>query len=138
VAGLLVLTGCSANDDDDSAGFDDDDAAVELTATWDSIQPLLRFRCGCHHTADGGEGGLIGIDDVELGYAALVGVPSEDVPSMARVEPGQPDQSYLLLKLRDAHRAAGGTGDRMPPTGPALPDAQIQVIADWVAAGAAP
>lgn len=65
----------------------------------------------------------------------LVGVPSAEVPDMMRVAPGQPDASYLVVKLVpfDPRRV----GARMPRNGPPfLTDAQVRAIRDWIAAGA--
>ena len=138
IALAALLAGCppAVDDDDDSAPLDDDDATEDPT-TWTAVQEVLRFRCGCHHEGDGA-GGLEGIDDVDLAYDILVGVPSQAVPSMDRIAPGDPDASYLLLKVRDEHRAVGGGGNRMPPTGPALTEDLIASIQQWVADGAAP
>jgi hypothetical protein len=66
-------------------------------------------------------------------YAALVSVASLQVTSLNRVEPGNPDESYLIRKLE------GGpdiVGDRMPRGGPFLPQATIDEIRAWIAAGA--
>lgn len=56
---------------------------------------------------------------------------STQVPSLHRVQPGDPLTSYLFLKV------AGGTivGERMPP-GSSLSDAQIALIRDWIRRGA--
>lgn len=126
-------------DDDDSAEptpVAEPTPASGLQPTWTDLHPLLRFRCACHRTNEGGDGGLIGMEDPDLAYDALVGTPSEDVPSLSRIEPGDSESSYLVLKLEDRHRAEGGRGDRMPPTGPALPAAQIDVLRTWIGEGA--
>lgn len=70
--------------------------------------------------------------DAASSYGALVGVPSSEVPSLLRVKPGDPGNSYLVQKLEG--RAA--VGDRMPLGQPALPDATIAVIRQWIAEGA--
>jgi Bacterial Ig-like domain len=67
-------------------------------------------------------------------YAALVSVPSVQVPSLRRVNPGDPTNSYLLQKVEG--RAA--VGSRMPLGGGALPQASIDLLRNWIAAGARP
>lgn len=65
-------------------------------------------------------------------YGALVGVASSQASGLLRVEPGDPSNSYLVQKLEG--RAA--VGARMPLGLPALPDATIAVIRQWIADGA--
>ncbi len=141
----IALLGCPveppANDDDDAiddddSSPDDDDDDTGLLPTWPSLQPMLSFRCACHRTAEGGDGGLIGIEDLALGHANLVDEPSDDVPGMDRIEPGDPERSYLLLKVLDTHRSVGGAGRRMPPTGVALREDQVDAIRTWILDGA--
>ncbi len=66
-------------------------------------------------------------------YASIVGVSSMEQPALMRVKPGDPDNSYLYRKITGA---PGITGARMPFGGPFLSDAQIQLIHDWILAGA--
>ena len=51
-----------------------------------------------------------------------------------RVEPGDPDMSYLVWKIEGR---SGIVGARMP-LGGVLPDENIQTIRDWIEAGANP
>jgi len=67
-------------------------------------------------------------------YANLVGVPSVGVPALLRVEPGNPDESYLVRKVEGG---PGITGLQMPRGRDRLTAEQIQAIRDWIAAGAA-
>lgn len=66
-------------------------------------------------------------------YALLVNVPSRQVPSLDRVEPGDPDGSYLFRKVTGG---PGITGERMPQSRPALTAVQIQLLRDWIRRGA--
>ncbi len=50
-----------------------------------------------------------------------------------RVNPGAPDNSYLVRKVEGA---AGITGAQMPFGGPPLSQAQIDEIRSWIASGA--
>lgn len=141
---LALLLGCPPANDDDSgveppAQDDDDDDSTPvdvLDPVWSELHPELNYRCACHRTSEGSEGDLGGMEDADLIYARLVGAPSHDLPDMNRVEPGQPARSYLWLKVNDAHLAAGGRGDRMPPTGPGLSDELKGVILAWIELGA--
>ena len=87
-------------------------------------------KSGCHSAASG-EGEMV----LEAGqsYGEIVGRASTQKPSLYRIEPGDPQRSYLLKKLRGD---ADISGDRMPLTGRPLTAEQIEGIASWVRAGA--
>jgi hypothetical protein len=94
------------------------------------VQPIFTRSCakgGCHAGTATAQG-----LNLEAGksYVNLVRVPSTEV-SLNRVEPGRIDLSYLINKLEGT-----GIGDQMPQGGPFLPDAEVQVIKDWIAQGA--
>ncbi len=55
-----------------------------------------------------------------------------DMPFIAA---GDPANSYLLHKMKGTAGDVGGVESIMPPTG-ALSDADIQIVEDWIAAGA--
>jgi hypothetical protein len=65
-------------------------------------------------------------------YSNIVNVPSNEVPSLDRIEPNQPDISYLIQKVE----GTAAVGVRMPFGGSALPNELIQLLRDWVSAGA--
>lgn len=71
--------------------------------------------------------------DAGSAFAMLVNAPSVEVPSLRRVSPGNPDQSYLIQKL-EGHAAVGG---QMPLGQTPLPQATINVIRQWISNGAA-
>jgi len=54
---------------------------------------------------------------------------------LLRVKPGDPDNSFLIIKLTDP---TADEGVRMPSGKPPLSDAQIQLIRDWITQGAQP
>lgn len=62
----------------------------------------------------------------------LVNAPSVEVPSLMRVQPGNPDASYLIQKLE----GTAAVGGRMPLNAPPLPQATIDVIRQWITDGA--
>lgn len=108
------------------------------------IQPLFDTNCiRCHspggigYTRTGGNSnnGL----DLTRGNAhnALVDQPTFEEPDIEpakRVTPGNPDGSYLIQKISSD---APKFGSRMPLDGPPfLTQTEIQLIRDWISAGA--
>lgn len=84
---------------------------------------------GCHVGAGAPQGLRL---DADSSYGLLVGVPSSEVPSVLRVAPGNPDDSYLVQKLEGSAAA----GQRMPLGRQPLPGATIDVIRQWIVDGA--
>lgn len=112
---------------------DDAAPAVSFAA---QIQPLFDARCVVCHQYGAAQAGL----SLEEGDAHrnLVGVASTE-SKLLRVAPGEPEQSYLLHKLRGTHVSVGGTGARMPlaDNGAApLSDAEQALIVTWIEQGA--
>lgn len=95
----------------------------------EDVLPIVQQSCNCH-----GAGAEAGVDlSDEAAYDTLVfGESSIGVPF---VVPGDPDDSYVVLKLRGEQASVGGSGSRMP-LGTPLPDEQIAIIEAWVAGGA--
>lgn len=88
-------------------------------------------KAGCHSAATASEGLVL---EAGQAYGFLVGRPASGRSSLARVEPGSPERSYLILKLRGDPSI---TGQRMPLDGPPyLTSEQIDGIAAWIRAGA--
>ena len=82
---------------------------------------------GCH-TGAGAPGGLR--LDAANSYGLLVGVASAQMPTLLRVEPSDPDDSYLIMKLE------GNAGTQMPLGGTPLPQSTIDIIRQWITDGA--
>lgn len=101
------------------------------------VQPVFDRQCVACHLYESAQGGLV----LEAGeaHAATVGVPSSEA-KLPRVEPGNPDGSYLVHKLRGTHLSVGGNGAQMPfnaDTGRGgLPSDELRLIEAWVRAGA--
>ena len=102
-----------------------------LTATLSSIQSVV-FDASCvsHHGPSAAEAGL----DLSQGrsHANLVNVRSTQV-ALDLVEPNDAENSYLIHKLDGR---AGIVGVRMPVGASFLSDADIDVIKQWINAGA--
>ena len=85
----------------------------------------------CHGAAFPSAG--LRLDD-GASFAALVGVASAEVPSLNRIQPEDPDNSYLIQKIE----GTAAVGARMPLGGPPLPQTTIDLIRQWVTDGALP
>lgn len=94
-------------------------------------RPFLTPRAATPPTATAGprNGNL----DLRAGtsYSQLVNVIARG-ENIIRVAPGDPNASYLVIKLEGNQ----SSGSRMPRGQPALSSAKIQLIRDWITAGA--
>jgi methionine-rich copper-binding protein CopC len=85
---------------------------------------------GCHQGANAPQGLRL---DAGNSYAMIVNVASAEVPGLLRINPGNPDTSYLVQKIQ----GSAAVGARMPANGPPyLTQTQIDLVRSWVAAGA--
>jgi hypothetical protein len=132
----LTLAGCAGN----GQGLNSNGAPIgsggsgnePLTADWQSIQDnVFTPICSPCHQGSGAPHGLI-LDSAHS-YADLVGVPSDEVPSLKRVKPADPDSSYITIKLTNGPGIVGG---QMPLDETPLPQSTINVIKQWIANGA--
>lgn len=104
-----------------------------LMPTFESIQAqVFDQTCTICHIGASAPLGLR-LDDANS-YALLVGVASSEQPSLLRVDPGDPDNSYLIRKLE----GTATTGGQMPLGLTPLPAADIAVVRQWIADGAQP
>ncbi len=124
---LSAVPACVADDGDDG---DDGGGAVTFSALQDDFFTPTCARAGCH-SSGASSGGLILSADVA--YGNLVDSPSQQQPQFNRVTPNEPDNSYLIKKLRGDLDI---TGSRMPAGGPFLTDEQIERFVSWIDAGA--
>lgn len=96
------------------------------------IQPIFDANCVMCHQSVGASGGL-NLEE-EAAYSSIVSRKSQE-SALPRIAPGKPEDSYLIRKLEGTHVQVGGSGERMPPSGP-LDSALIGMIRNWVKAGA--
>jgi hypothetical protein len=121
---LLALTGCSGGDH----GMNTDSMAgsppsTMLTADFDSIQANIftPLCAGCH----GGANPAANLNlDAAHSYNDLVDVPSTEEPTLDRVKPGDPTDSYLVIHLQKE--------------GDGAPTSDIPFIVQWIQDGALP
>ncbi len=88
---------------------------------------------GCHTGGGSVLPSSMNLSNAAASYAALVGIASTEQPDVQRVNPGNPDASYVVRKLEGT---PGITGDRMPLGGAPLSAALIADVRAWITAGA--
>jgi hypothetical protein len=123
-----ALTACGSGDGFVGAGG----ASGPLTANFDSIQANV-FEPLCSHCHSGANAPAGLRLDGANSYAMLVGTSAVERPNLRRVAPGDPANSYLIHKLEGGPNIVG---ERMPAGLPAVPQADIDVIRQWIADGA--
>jgi len=132
-----LIAGCAGNGeglDENGRPIGEGDGDQPLVATFDSIQQNV-FTPVCATGCHSGANAPLGLRLEEgVAFTMLVNVPSAEVPSIDRVEPGAPDASYLIQKLE----GTAAVGERMPLDGPSLPQSTIDVIRQWITDGALP
>jgi methionine-rich copper-binding protein CopC len=132
----VAATGCAGNgnglDANGNPVTPGSGGGTPLTADFKSIQDnvFTPICTKCHIGAGAPEGLQL---DAANSYAALVSVPSAEQPAVMRVAPGNPANSYIIRKLQGT---AGISGGQMPLGGPYLPQSTIDVISQWITAGA--
>jgi hypothetical protein len=138
---FLILAGCSspqsastsdAGDDASDAGSgclfcsdatDNQPLAVQVKG---KIDQICSSTDGCHGSGAGGMTLSLGGE-----FTPLIDVPSSEVPTLERVKPGDPEQSYVYRKLACE---SGIVGSCMPGS---MPDPHIaKLFHDWIEAGA--
>jgi hypothetical protein len=132
VASVWILgTACAG----DGTGVDGGNGTAAVTLSAD-VQPILTTSCalsGCHAGANPQEGQ--NLSDGQT-FSNVVNVASNELPTMDRVQPGQPDSSYLVHKIQGTHLQIGGSGERMPLGRSALSASEIALIRAWIQEGA--
>jgi len=119
---------------------------VEHGVFHETVRPILERVCsGCHSEsspeANMSLGGHISSADVVKG---LVNVQSAHGGQFLRIVPGDPDHSWLYLKISGMAATAGCTGtacnnEVMPPTGQVtLSAADLSTVRQWIQSGAPP
>jgi polyvinyl alcohol dehydrogenase (cytochrome) len=103
--------------------------------TFDAVYREVLEPSGCTTTMCHGAGGMLSLQDRDTAHGNLVDAEAEGElcasTGLARVAPGDPDESLLYLKLLPDPPC----GVRMPVAG-ALEPAQIEQIREWISRGA--
>jgi hypothetical protein len=128
---LLLLSACAGNGE----GLDEPDeeplTPPQEAPTFSDIQTMIFIPiCVCHVGAAAPLGLVLDTaDSIDM----LVNIPSAEVPDLFRVEPGNPDDSYLVRKLEGGPDIVGSP---MPLGGPPLDQDMIDQVREWILAGA--
>jgi hypothetical protein len=126
---------------EDEAGNVGTSAGIEVTVQNAAMVTLTQIQnevftpiCSACHTGPTSNILPSGMNLSSTGdsFAALVGVTSIQVSALDRVEPGNPDDSYLIRKLEGTQ----SVGMRMPQGGPFLDQDTIDTIRQWISDGA--
>lgn len=120
-----------------ACGSEDDSSDTKVQPTLASIQKNI-FDKSCASSSCHGSSKQAGLDLRDgAAYASLVNVDPDKAAAVSaglkRVTPGNPDKSFLVVKLGTV---PSGMGSRMPQGGKPLSSAQIQAIKDWISNGA--
>jgi mono/diheme cytochrome c family protein len=129
---LLCLLLISCNDSEETTA-----PTVTIQPKLSSIQTeIFDKSCGMSSCHGGSAGGL----NLQNGnsYNQLVNVASNNdgahTPPFKRVLPGNPDSSFLIIKLTNPN--ATTQGSMMPQSGSALSSEKINAIRQWISNGA--
>jgi hypothetical protein len=107
--------------------------AAGLVSFANDIQSLFDTYCtSCHEGPRPPMGLNLGAGQ---SYGLTVNAGSREARKLRRIQPGDPDGSYLFRKITNTHTSAGGSGTPMPP-GDTLSAGEIARIRDWIAQGA--
>ncbi len=130
---VLLLSGCAVESEPTapkSSRSGNQDEVLFADQIAGSIFGTTCSIAGCHDASTVSAGLKLTPADA---FAELVNIQSTEEPSLKRVEPGDPENSYLWWKIRP-----GGPGNgtqRMPASG-SLSDDQIELIRLWIEQGA--
>jgi len=111
------------------------DTLVETPSFSASVAPIFEKRCavgGCHSIATHQAGLTL---DPSVAYESIVGVSSSLQPSLKRVTPFEPSESWLVTMISADDVARQGIS-RMPLATYPLTDNQIATIVRWIEQGA--
>src|SRR5262245_20381577 len=131
---ILLLAACTAGNGE---GLDANGQPIPIVPPGNSdfqeIQDTVftPICTQCHVGANAPQGLRL---DAANSYAMLVNTASNEVPTLLRVDPGNPDQSYIVQKIS----GTAAVGGRMPLGQAPLPQDRIDLIRQWIAAGAQP
>ena len=122
-ASVLMLGACGGDSMPNSATPASSSSPPPMMATFDSIQANIftPICSGCHGGANPAENLNL---DATHSYNDLINVPSTEEPSIVRVKPGDPSQSYLVIHIQKEGDGASAT--------------DLSYIEQWITDGAPP
>ena len=126
-------------------GGNEDTNTNEIRATTDDgiffpqdIQPILTAKCtnaACHDGAAPAEGMDLTEGNAHQNLVGVTANQCELVDNRERVDPTNPDGSYLIDKLL-GEDLCGQTVQRMPASGEPLSENEVEAIRKWIEQGA--
>lgn len=132
-----LLAGCAGSgagldEQGNPIGNDDGGLSIAFDPTFSNIQQNVfsRICIDCHFGVAAPEGLRL---DAQNSYDNLVNIRSNEQPDLFRVEPGNPDASYIVRKLEGGPNITGG---QMPLDRTPLDQRTINAIRLWIAQGA--
>ncbi len=129
---VLSILGCAEQitESAETVFPDENDSTQQIRPRFSSIQDsVFTPSCaisGCH------DGSIKPQLSKGVAYNQIVNVPNGENLKNDRIEPGNPEQSYLFLKLTGKNI----TGSRMPLGSPPLSQSVIDSIQVWIENGA--
>ncbi len=126
---VLALSACDGGDGSGQTAPPSTVFGPNFSEIQDSVFTITCATSGCHSGASAPQGLRL---DAANSFGLLVNVASMEVPALLRVEPGNPDDSYLIQKLE----GTAAVGGRMPLGGTPLEQSAIDVIRQWISDGA--
>lgn len=136
-ASICFLFGCAGNgvgldENGNPIGSDNGGLPVAFDPTFSNIQQNVfdRICIDCHVGVAAPEGLQL---NAQNSYDHLVSIRSNERPDLFRVDPGNPDMSYIIRKLEGGPDITGGP---MPLDRPPLDQRTINAIRLWIAQGA--
>ena len=134
---ILFFPGCAGNgngldENGNPIGSDGGNLPVAFEPTFTNIQQNV-FSAICVECHIGALAPLGLRLDAQNSYANLVSIRSVEQSNLFRVNPGNPDVSYIIRKLEGGPNISGG---QMPLNRPSLQQNTINAIRVWIAQGA--
>ena len=117
---MWTIFGCDHN-------ADETEKQKDIEFTFAKILNDFFVSCSACHLKGAASGGL----DLSK-YNNIVNVTSTQKSSFMLIKPGDPDNSYIFIKVTGTE---GISGSRMPPGGQLSPN-QVDLLRDWILAGA--
>lgn len=135
MAAVASLATCGGGEQSPMGPDGGEDTRVVLTDPSFStdIQEIIQRRgCSASQCHGSGAGEMTLTNSASTNHSAWVGVEAASEPSFLRVEPGDPENSYVVIKLEGRQ----SVGARMPLNAPILDDIDLANIRNWISLGA--
>ena len=129
-AALLVAACCPEGKTSDEGTADGAQAGSARLSTLQ--EEVLDRHCvtDCHEGVNAASNLRL---EREQTYRALVNQASQQLTGKIRVVPGDPESSYLIIKMEGG---AGMVGVQMPRLAPPRPQSEINALRGWISRGA--